>query len=700
MGNLTGRNIHHPTGSYLDLFHTPPTTPVIPDQRGMLESPSSGAGQQDAHTVGSEGSPVDGRTPQVWAAVSPERGRRQTDNGWTLGSSSDSASPSPRLSSAPVTLSNFPTTIPLKLESHAAPGTPVSTGSHSTPKWSSGEGGREESAGQGGPGASLEEMPLCTVSLLELCGNLAGLSPGEDGTADLADLLRQLLQEREELVKKVQSLTETLETERSEWLQFQADLQVAVTVADRLRVEAEQELCMLRERQLESRQHHQEAVLELEAQRSAHQNLCLELEALRAAHRDGCLELEAQKAANHHAHMELEAQKAKQEDVCVNLEALRAAHQDVCLELETQKAANRDACLQLEAQKAAGDRGCLELEAQKVALRDACSELEALRAAHRNACLELEAHRQRHLQVKGQLDLPRQGDGPPPSRQRVSMEEQMQEEAEWQTEKLEGEDQGHATEGSQKRERPTPEGEAWKDGLPQTAATDECRQEERWLRKDPRRIVMVLERSRSLSRLPLPSDTPSSSSGSSQSLVTTVGALSKDQDVTRPRRMDRILKRQDSWSSSHTSKQEEETSLSQQSPMLTDMSPGGAWKIRPHDGFSLLLRRHGGSRRNSLLRWCQSRTQGYANIDITNFSSSWVDGLAFCAVYHTYLPSHIPYSSLNPQDKKENLSLAFQTGESVGIPAILTVDEMLRSAGPDWQRVLGYVESMYLHFEM
>ncbi|XP_048842407.1 cytospin-A-like isoform X2 [Brienomyrus brachyistius] len=492
----------------------------------------------------------------------------------------------------------------------------------------------------------------------------------------------------------------TWRTERSEWLQFQADLQVAVTVADRLRVEAEQELCMLRERQLESRQHHQEAVLELEAQRSAHQNLCLELEALRAAHRDGCLELEAQKAANHHAHMELEAQKAKQEDVCVNLEALRAAHQDVCLELETQKAANRDACLQLEAQKAAGDRGCLELEAQKVALRDACSELEALRAAHRNACLELEAHRQRHLQVKGQLDLPRQGDGPPPSRQRVSMEEQMQEEAEWQTEKLEGEDQGHATEGSQKRERPTPEGEAWKDGLPQTAATDECRQEERWLRKDPRRIVMVLERSRSLSRLPLPSDTPSSSSGSSQSLVTTVGALSKDQDVTRPRRMDRILKRQDSWSSSHTSKQEEETSLSQQSPMLTDMSPGGAWKIRPHDGFSLLLRRHGGSRRNSLLRWCQSRTQGYANIDITNFSSSWVDGLAFCAVYHTYLPSHIPYSSLNPQDKKENLSLAFQTGESVGIPAILTVDEMLRSAGPDWQRVLGYVESMYLHFEM
>jgi hypothetical protein len=29
-----------------------------------------------------------------------------------------------------------------------------------------------------------------------------------------------------------------------------------------------------------------------------------------------------------------------------------------------------------------------------------------------------------------------------------------------------------------------------------------------------------------------------------------------------------------------------------------------------------------------------------------------------------------------------------------------TMEEMLRPGGPDWQRVLGYVESMYHHFEM
>jgi len=38
-------------------------------------------------------------------------------------------------------------------------------------------------------------------------------------------------------------------------------------------------------------------------------------------------------------------------------------------------------------------------------------------------------------------------------------------------------------------------------------------------------------------------------------------------------------------------------------------------------------------------------------IDITNFSSSWSDGMAFCALLHTYMPDRVPYRELNNQDK-------------------------------------------------
>lgn len=51
----------------------------------------------------------------------------------------------------------------------------------------------------------------------------------------------------------------------------------------------------------------------------------------------------------------------------------------------------------------------------------------------------------------------------------------------------------------------------------------------------------------------------------------------------------------------------------------------------------------------------------WQNIEITNFSSSWEDGLAFCAVYHTYLPNHIPYDTLDPADKVKLLLLILRT---------------------------------------
>ncbi|XP_025418913.1 cytospin-A isoform X2 [Sipha flava] len=111
------------------------------------------------------------------------------------------------------------------------------------------------------------------------------------------------------------------------------------------------------------------------------------------------------------------------------------------------------------------------------------------------------------------------------------------------------------------------------------------------------------------------------------------------------------------------------------------------------------LVKNGGSKRNALLKWCQNRTIGYPNIDITNFSSSWNDGLALCALLHTYLPDQIPYSELTPTETRRNFTVAFEAAESVGIPTTLNINDMISQERPDWNLVMTYVTAIYKQFE-
>ncbi|XP_051525366.1 cytospin-A-like isoform X2 [Myxocyprinus asiaticus] len=155
-------------------------------------------------------------------------------------------------------------------------------------------------------------------------------------------------------------------------------------------------------------------------------------------------------------------------------------------------------------------------------------------------------------------------------------------------------------------------------------------------------------------------------------------------------------------------------SLSSSSSPTASVNPTARSRLREErkDPLSALAREYGGSKRNALLRWCQKKTEGYQirkkviwvlnnmeNIDITNFSSSWNDGMAFCAVLHTYLPAHIPYQELNSQDKRRNFTLAFQAAESVGIKSTLDINEMVHTERPDWQSVMTYVTAIYKYFE-
>lgn len=53
----------------------------------------------------------------------------------------------------------------------------------------------------------------------------------------------------------------------------------------------------------------------------------------------------------------------------------------------------------------------------------------------------------------------------------------------------------------------------------------------------------------------------------------------------------------------------------------------------------------------------------FQDVNIENFSSSWSDGMAFCALVHRFFPDAFDFSSLNPKEREKNFTLAFQTAE-------------------------------------
>ncbi|KAI5099541.1 smoothelin isoform X1, partial [Silurus meridionalis] len=97
-----------------------------------------------------------------------------------------------------------------------------------------------------------------------------------------------------------------------------------------------------------------------------------------------------------------------------------------------------------------------------------------------------------------------------------------------------------------------------------------------------------------------------------------------------------------------------------------------------------------------LLDWCRAKTEPYEGVNIQNFSSSWADGLAFCALVHRFFPEGFEYCTLDPYDRKANFEKAFRTAETLGgCPRLLDVDDLLRMREPDWKCVYTYVQEFY-----
>ncbi|XP_060032029.1 EH domain-binding protein 1-like protein 1 isoform X5 [Erinaceus europaeus] len=93
----------------------------------------------------------------------------------------------------------------------------------------------------------------------------------------------------------------------------------------------------------------------------------------------------------------------------------------------------------------------------------------------------------------------------------------------------------------------------------------------------------------------------------------------------------------------------------------------------------------------SLLEWCQEVTAGYRGVRVTNFTTSWRNGLAFCAILHHFHPDKIDYTSLDPLNIKQNNKQAFDGFAALGVSRLLEPADMVLLAVPDKLIVMTYL---------
>ncbi|KAG2381289.1 hypothetical protein C9374_006278 [Naegleria lovaniensis] len=106
----------------------------------------------------------------------------------------------------------------------------------------------------------------------------------------------------------------------------------------------------------------------------------------------------------------------------------------------------------------------------------------------------------------------------------------------------------------------------------------------------------------------------------------------------------------------------------------------------------------GRSGEDALLYWCQKQTKNYSPlVNIVDFGKSFQDGLAFCALIHSYNPQLIDFKAQTElKDPKQSLETSFEIAEKcLNIPKLLNANDLLNGLAIDERIVMTYVSNFW-----
>ncbi|MCP9259413.1 Cytospin-B [Dirofilaria immitis] len=109
----------------------------------------------------------------------------------------------------------------------------------------------------------------------------------------------------------------------------------------------------------------------------------------------------------------------------------------------------------------------------------------------------------------------------------------------------------------------------------------------------------------------------------------------------------------------------------------------------------LMLGCERGSRRNTLLRWCQEAVAKFSLVEITNFSSSWADGKALCCLLASFYPNKLSIDEACILEAEECLELALSVGAHIGVEVRVKVSDFRRKDHPEWSLIMRYILNLY-----